>query len=103
MSIGAVNISTAGYPYSGSISTGVSPHGVPATLTPEQRDLIQAVKAIDSAELFGHNNELTFVFDRDSRRTLVRVVDRSTHEVILQVPAERVIEMAQEANAAHRS
>jgi uncharacterized FlaG/YvyC family protein len=103
MSVGAVNTSTASYPYSGSISTGVSPHGVPAALAPEQRDLIQAVKAIDSAELFGHNNELTFVFDRDSRRTLVRVVDRSTHEVILQVPAERVIEMAQEANAAHRS
>ena len=102
MSIGAVNINSAGYPYSGSISTGVSPHGVPATLTPEQRDLIQAVKAIDSSELFGHNNELTFVFDRDSRRTLVRVVDRNTQEVVFQIPAERVIEMAKEANAAQR-
>ena len=101
MSIGAVNISTAGYPYSGSVSTGISPHGVPAAVTPHQRDLIQAVKAINSAELFGHNNELTFVFDRDSRRTLVRVVDRSTHEVVMQIPAERVIEMAKEANADH--
>jgi uncharacterized FlaG/YvyC family protein len=102
MSIGAVSINSAGYPYSGSISTGISPHGVPASLPPEQRDLIQAVKAIDSTELFGHNSELTFVFDRDSRRTLVRVVDRSTHEVVLQIPAERALEMAKEANAAHR-
>ena len=102
MSIGAVSINSAGYPYSGSISTGVSPHGVPATLTPEQRDLIQAVKAVDSSALFGHNNELTFVFDRDTRRTLVRVVDRNTHEVVFQVPAERVVEMAKEANAAQR-
>jgi hypothetical protein len=102
MSIGPVNISTAGYPYSGSVSTGVSPHGVPATLLPEHRDLIQAVRAINSADLFGQNNELTFVFDRDSRRTLVRVVDRNTQEVVMQIPAERVIEMAKEANAAQR-
>ncbi len=96
MSIGAVNMATAGYPYSGSVSTGISPHGVPAVLTPEQRDLIQAVKAINSAEMFGQNNELTFVFDRDSRRTLVRVVDRRTNEVVMQIPAERVLEMARD-------
>ena len=102
MSIGAANISTEGYPYSGSISTGVSPHGVPATLSPQQRDLIQAVKAVNSAELFGHDSELTFIFDRDSRKTLVRVVDRNTHEIVMQIPAERVVEMAKEEKAAHR-
>jgi uncharacterized FlaG/YvyC family protein len=98
MSIGAVNMSGS-YPYAGTAATGSSPHGIPANLSAEQRNLIQAVKAINSAELFGQNSELTFVFDRDTRRTLVRVVDRSTHEVVMQIPAERVLEMAKEANA----
>ena len=89
----------ADYPYAGSVSTGMSPHGVPAILTPEQRDLIQAIKAIDSADLFGANSEMTFVFDRDSRRPLVRVADRSTREILMHIRADRVLEMARKVNA----
>jgi flagellar protein FlaG len=60
----------------------------------EQRALIQAVKALNAAELFGQNCELTFVLDRETRRPLVRLVDRKTNEVIRQIPPEYVLRMA---------
>lgn len=62
----------------------------------EQRELIQAVKKVDAGALFGSDNELTFVFDRETRRALVRVVHRLTREVVLQIPAEEVLRRAAE-------
>lgn len=61
-----------------------------------QRQLIQAVKAVNGAELFGQDSELTFVFDRQTHRALVRVIDKRTREVVMQIPPERVIRMAEE-------
>jgi uncharacterized FlaG/YvyC family protein len=63
----------------------------------EQRALIQAVKAVNAAELFGSDNELTFVFDRSSRRAIARLVNRQTREVIKQFPPEYVLRMAEES------
>ena len=69
---------------------------VPSEQIPRQRELIQAVKAVNSAELFGQNNELTFVLDRETRRPIVRIVDRTTNEVIRQIPPEYILRMAQD-------
>jgi len=60
----------------------------------ENRELIQAVKALNATELFGQNQELTFVFDRTTHRPLVRIVDRETREVIRQIPPEYALRMA---------
>jgi len=68
---------------------------VPSEQLAQQRELIQAVKAVNAAELFGQNNELTFALDRQSRRAVVRIVDRKTNEVIQQIPAEYVLRMAE--------
>jgi len=68
----------------------------------QQRELIHAVKAVNSAELFGQQTELTFVLDRETRRTLVRVVDRETGAVILQTPPEYVLEIAKNFDAEAR-
>ncbi|HLJ15189.1 MAG TPA: flagellar protein FlaG [Bryobacteraceae bacterium] len=70
----------------------------------EQRHLIQAVKAVDAPALFGESNELTFVLDRDTRKTVVRVVNRQTGDVVMQLPPEYVLAMAKdsEAQARHR-
>ncbi len=68
----------------------------PQETVSSQRQLIQAVKAVNGAELFGYNSELTFVFDRQTHRALVRVVNKDTREVIMQIPAENVLRMAQE-------
>jgi uncharacterized FlaG/YvyC family protein len=69
---------------------------VPAERTAQQPELIQAVKAVNVAELFGQNNELTFVMDRATHRPLVRLIDRQTREVILQIPPEYLLRMAEE-------
>lgn len=62
----------------------------------EHRELIQAVKALNAAELFGQNQELTFAVDRETRRPVMRLVDRDTNELIRQIPPELVLRMAQD-------
>jgi flagellar protein FlaG len=78
--------------------TGITPvnaHPSPA----ENRELIQAVKAVNQAELFGSGNELSFSMDRDSKRPVIRIVDRATKEVIRQLPPEYLLRMAQDLSA----
>lgn len=65
-------------------------------LAQDQRDLIHAVRAINATDLFGQDNELTFILDRASRRAVVRIVNRDTHEVVQQIPAEYVLRLAEE-------
>ncbi len=57
-------------------------------------EVVQAVEAVNNAQLFGQNQELTFSFDQDSRRTVLRLVDRKTGEVVAQLPPQRVLRMA---------
>ncbi|HQO28975.1 MAG TPA: flagellar protein FlaG [Accumulibacter sp.] len=47
------------------------------------REFVQAV-----------NNNLEFSVDKDSGQTVVKVVDRSTREVIRQVPSEEMLALA---------
>jgi flagellar protein FlaG len=68
----------------------------PQPLTSDQRAVVQAVKAVNATELFGQDRELAFSIDRNSRRTVVRIVDSKTGEVVRQIPAEDVLQMAEE-------
>ncbi len=71
-------------------------NAVPQEIRAENRQLIQAVKSLNSAEMFGQNSELTFVLDRETRRPLLRIVDRETKEVIRQIPPEHALRMAED-------
>ena len=62
----------------------------------QRRELIKAVKALNQTELFGENNELTFILDRNTHRPLMRLVDRKTREVIRQIPPESVLRVAED-------
>ena len=62
----------------------------------ERRELVKAIKAINATEFFGENYELTFVMDRETRRPLMRIVDRQTREVIRQLPPEYTLRLAEE-------
>lgn len=62
----------------------------------ERRELVRAVRAINATELFGQNYELTFVLDRETRRPLMRIVDRQTREVIRQLPPEYAVRLVEE-------
>jgi uncharacterized FlaG/YvyC family protein len=62
----------------------------------ENREVIQAVKALNGTEMFGPENELLFQMDRHTRRVIVRIVNRSTGDVVSQVPAEYVLRLAED-------
>jgi flagellar protein FlaG len=49
--------------------------------------------------MFGENSELTFVLDRQTRRPLVRIIDKKTNEVIRQIPPEYALRMAEYLDA----
>jgi uncharacterized FlaG/YvyC family protein len=60
----------------------------------ENREIVQAVKAVNGTEMFGQDNELMFQRDLETKRMVVRVVNRKTGEVITQVPSEHVLRLA---------
>jgi uncharacterized FlaG/YvyC family protein len=68
---------------------------VPVEKSAENREIVQAVKALNATEMFGQENELTFQRDPQTQRMVIRLVDRKTQEVVLQVPAEYVLRLAQ--------
>jgi flagellar protein FlaG len=65
----------------------------------ENRDLIQAVRAINETEFLGSDNELSFARDQETGRPVIRIVDRTTKEVIRQVPSEYILRVAQDLRA----
>jgi flagellar protein FlaG len=71
---------------------------LPSPLTPEQRSeqqrLVRAVEAVNQARLMGETSELTFAFDRESGKPVLRIVDRETKEVIRQIPPEYLLRLA---------
>ena len=71
----------------------------PAPVPPEQaatnRSLIRAVQAVNEAGTFGDNNEITFQIDRNSRLPLIRIIDRTTNKVVEQIPAEYILQLAE--------
>ena len=69
--------------------------GVPASTAVEARDVVQAIKALNGAEMFGPENELRFQKDLQTRRMVVRLVNRKTSEVVTQVPAEYILRLAE--------
>lgn len=70
----------------------------PASMSTEQQarnmDLVNAVHAVNAAELYGEGSELALVLDRHRKRALVRLVDRKTSQVIREVPADQVLSLA---------
>ena len=60
----------------------------------EQRQLIHSVEALNQAQLFGQNNELTFTFDRQSKKPILKIVNKETQEVVQQLPPEYVLRLA---------
>ena len=58
------------------------------------REVVAAVSALNQAELLGNNNELTFTMDSETRRPVILIVDKTTKEVLRQVPPDYVLQAA---------
>ena len=80
-----------------------APVVAPTPPTPEQaaenRQIVQAVKAINQSGMLGENNELTFSLDRQTKQPVIQIIDRSTKEVIQQIPPQYVLEMAKRSGS----
>ena len=61
----------------------------------QNREVVQAVKALNQAEMFGEENSLQFQRDQASKQLVIRIVNRKTQEVISQVPPEYVLRLAE--------
>jgi flagellar protein FlaG len=77
-------------------NTVATPTAGAAQVPPEQKQMVQAVKAVNKSGLFGQDNELTFQMDRQTRRPIIRLVNSRTKEVIRQIPPEYVLRMAED-------
>lgn len=60
---------------------------------PSSEELKQAVQDANQA-MQNLASDLEFSIDEDSERTVVKVVDRATGEVIRQIPSEEMLEIA---------
>lgn len=82
-------------------SKGAAPTPPAANVPPQQaaerRQLLKATDTLNSSQTFGENNELVFVFDRTSHRPIMRVVDKKTNDVIMQLPPDYVLQLADDA------
>lgn len=65
----------------------------------EQQRMVQAVKAVNDAGLFGDASELTFSYDRATRKMVLKLVDRETKEVIRQIPPEYLLRLAEDVKS----
>jgi flagellar protein FlaG len=67
-----------------------------ATLPPVAVDTDALQQAMDDVQtaIKSIANDLTFSIDEDTGRTLVKIVDRETDEVIKQIPSEEMLRIA---------
>jgi uncharacterized FlaG/YvyC family protein len=69
---------------------------IPAERAAENREIVQAVKAVNSAGLLGDENELAFHLDPRTHRMSIRVINRKTKEAVSQYPPDYILRLAEE-------
>jgi uncharacterized FlaG/YvyC family protein len=83
------------------ISRGSAGQSAPAPTVPvdrgmQNREVVQAVKALNGTEMFGPENELRYQQDPETRRLVVKVVNRKTNDVVSQVPPEYILRLSED-------
>jgi uncharacterized FlaG/YvyC family protein len=69
---------------------------IPVDRSAQNREIVQAIKALNGAEMFGPENELRYQQDPETRRLVVKVVNRKTQDVVSQVPAEYILRISED-------
>ena len=87
MEISAVNRTDAALP--------VAAATVPSEMANQNREVVQAVKAVNQSQMFGQDEELAFQMDSSTKHLVVQIINKDTKEVISQIPPEYVLRMAQ--------
>ena len=60
----------------------------------ERRAVLAAVKELDLPELSLPNRGLNISFDRETKQSIVQVVDRDSGDVVQQIPGKEAVERA---------
>ena len=60
---------------------------LPADKTAENREIVQAVKAVNGTEMFGQDSVLMFQRDPLTQHMVIQLINPKTKEVISQIPA----------------
>jgi len=66
------------------------------------RRIVQAVRILNSSQQLGDSRELVFSLDGQTRRPVIRVVNRITREVLQQIPNEQILRMAEDLKISGR-
>ena len=61
----------------------------------QRRQLRGAAQSVNESGVLGQN-QLVFVLDRQTHQAVIRVVDRTTQQVVSQIPPEYVLQLARE-------
>ena len=76
----------------------VSP-AVPDTRSPnppmENQVLIQAVQGMNDSQVAGEDGEWTLAIDQQTRLPVIRIISRQTDQVVMQLPAEYILQLQQ--------
>lgn len=70
---------------------------VPVDQAAQNREVVQAVKALNETEMFGQDNQLRFQKDQQTGKMVVQIVNSKTNEVISQIPSKYVLALAEDA------
>lgn len=62
---------------------------------PSEAEVEQALSIVNKAAVF-EQRSLTFTMDEDSGRTVVKVIDKNTEQMIRQIPSEELLKVSQE-------
>ncbi|MDR3703264.1 MAG: flagellar protein FlaG [Candidatus Sulfopaludibacter sp.] len=63
---------------------------------PQNRSIVRAIKALNETESVGPGNYLTFQRDPSSKRMVIQLVNRETHDIVAQIPPEYVMRLAED-------
>jgi flagellar protein FlaG len=88
----AIDAAAATQPAAAPVAVNASAVQQPAAV-PNIAEVAQAVKSINRA-LQEQNRDLEFSVDADSNRTIVKVIDQATGEVVRQIPTEEALQIA---------
>ena len=67
---------------------------IPQDKASENRQVVQAVKALNKTEMFGQDNDMVFQKDPQSQRMIIKIVNRKTQDVVSEIPAEYLLRLA---------
>lgn len=76
-------------------SSTAAPSQVSAAEGAQRRQLLEAAQSVNGSGVLGEN-QLVFMLDRQTHRAVFRVVDRTTQQVVAQIPPEYVLRLAQD-------